>query len=104
MALKDRNALYFQAFLSFSTPSESAMILGCENHDACRMLTKAALTFFVRAAPTEDGLNRQEWKKVEKGAFALGHDDRHLQYRAVFHSDNGDRYPILDRVEIGLRR
>ena len=37
-------------------------------------------------------------------SFVLRPEDRCLQYRAVFHSDNGDRYPVLDRVEIALRR
>ena len=35
--------------------------------------------------------------------FALDPVDRCLQYRAVFVSDNGDRYPILDRVEIRVQ-
>jgi hypothetical protein len=41
---------------------------------------------------------------VDGGAFGLRLEDRCLQYRAVFRSDNGDRYPVLDRVEIALRR
>ena len=36
------------------------------------------------------------------GEVALLPGNRLLQYRATFTSDNGDRYPVLDRVEIRL--
>lgn len=61
------------------------------------------LEFFVRAAGTKESLARQAWTAVKNNAFALSPDHRCLQYRAVFHSDNGDRYPVLDKVEITLR-
>ncbi len=37
-----------------------------------------------------------------KQAFAIRPSDRCTQYRATFISDNGDRYPVLDRVAVGL--
>ncbi|MFV1968378.1 MAG: FG-GAP-like repeat-containing protein [Pirellulaceae bacterium] len=61
------------------------------------------LEFAVRSAQGEDLLDRQPWLPVSSGEFSLESGDRCLQYRAVFKSDNGDRYPILDRVRIDLR-
>jgi hypothetical protein len=58
----------------------------------------------VRAAPAADALSKAHWQQVEDGRFALAPEDRVVQYRAIFHSDNGDRYPVLDRVEIGLKK
>jgi hypothetical protein len=62
------------------------------------------LEFFVRAAGVKEALARQAWNPVKKNSFGLGPDQRCLQYRAVLHSDNGDRYPVLDKVEITLRK
>lgn len=62
------------------------------------------LTFEVRAAESREALLKEPWRAVKDGAIRLAAKDRCLQYRAVFHSDNGDRYPALDRVEIGLSR
>lgn len=61
------------------------------------------LTGMVRSAATKDALGKQTWRPVAEGAFTLAAEDRCMQYQAVFHSDNGDRYPVLERVEIGLR-
>ncbi len=61
------------------------------------------LTFTVRAAANETGLPRRPWRAVTDGRFALAPADRCLQYRATFESDNGDRYPVLDRVTVRLR-
>lgn len=66
--------------------------------------TGTKLTGMVRAAATQKDLEKQSWKPVTDGRFTVDVGDRCLQYQAVFHSDNGDRYPILQRVEIGLRR
>ena len=62
------------------------------------------LVFQVRAAPEKEALAKQKWEPIDEGRFALRSEDRCLQYRAIFHSDNGDRYPVLDRVAITLRR
>ena len=64
----------------------------------------ATLTFDIRSAATRKELAKQKWRALQEGNFVLGAADRCLQYRAVFRSTNGDRYPILDRVEIELRR
>ena len=60
------------------------------------------LAWDIRSSATRDGLSDTDWHNVEAGAFSLAADDRHLQYRARFLSDNGDRYPVLDRVETVL--
>ena len=64
--------------------------------------TGTRLAFDVRSAPGERELERAAWRTVEAGRFTLNAGDRVLQYRAMFHSDNGDRYPVLDRVELAL--
>ena len=60
------------------------------------------MVFAVRTARTANELQQGAWVVVEKGEFAVSPADRQLQYRAEFFSDNGDRYPTLDRVEIAL--
>ena len=58
------------------------------------------LEFFVRAAVDEKTLEEIPWQPLESGKFTLKDSDRTLQYKAIFKSDNGDRYPILDKVTI----
>ena len=66
----------------------------------------AKLGWSVRSAASPEGLEEQSWRAVDwdlGGAnFKLDSGDRALQYRARFESDNGDRYPILQRVELQL--
>ena len=54
----------------------------------------------VRSAKTEELLQERQWKTVESSGFRLQPDDRYLHYKATFISDNGDRFPVLDRVRI----
>ena len=58
------------------------------------------LTFLIRASPRSADLDGRAWRAVERGTFQLDEADRCLQYRVVFHSDNGDRFPVLDSVTI----
>ena len=64
------------------------------------------LRFEIRSAPASasKSLSSQPWRPVEKNRFRLDPLDRCLQYRAVFISDNGDRFPVLDRVILSLFR
>lgn len=62
------------------------------------------LGFQVRSAERKGTLGSQKWRPVDTNQFSLRPQDRCLQYRALFQSDNGDRYPVLDRVEVSLRR
>jgi hypothetical protein len=56
----------------------------------------------VRSAASPEELETSEWRAVQNDRFALQSRDRAMQYRAVFRSDNGDRYPTLEKVEISL--
>ncbi len=60
------------------------------------------LEISVRSASSEDELNNKKWKIVSDKTFTLNKEDRYLQYKANFVSDNGDRYPLLDSVKIVL--
>ena len=60
------------------------------------------LVFEARTAPDAGELSSQRWAPLQESTFNLQSGDRAFQYRAVFTSANGDRYPSLDRVEIDL--
>lgn len=60
------------------------------------------LSFVVRSAARTADLADQPWRDVSEGEFTLKPGDRVLQYAATFHSDNGDRYPVLHRVQVDL--
>ncbi len=64
---------------------------------------KASVELAVRSAPNEGILRRRDWRPVEDdGAFTLSGKDRAMQYRLTLVSENGDRYPIVDRVDVSL--
>ncbi len=60
------------------------------------------LLFEVRSAPDRARLSQADWRALDTDTATLSDVDRVLQYRARFKSDNGDRYPVLHRVEIGV--
>ena len=60
------------------------------------------MKFDARSAPTAAPLAGEVWQPVREGKFAMEPADRVLQYRAVFASDNGERYPVLRRVAVEL--
>jgi hypothetical protein len=60
------------------------------------------LIILARSAPDETALASESWTVVANDRITLRPDDRTLQYRAEFKSDNGDRYPVLDRIEFTL--
>ena len=60
------------------------------------------LHFAVRAATKPQELELMPWRDVTSKRFKLSPIDRCLQYRAIFKSDNGDRYPVLDRVRVSV--
>lgn len=62
------------------------------------------LAFEVRSARNAEILRNQPWRDVVEGSFTVDARDRVVQYRATFHSPNGDRFPTLKRVEIELTR
>jgi hypothetical protein len=58
------------------------------------------LKFVIRSGSEKDKLKDSPWQSVESGEFKLSETDRFFQYKATFISDNGDRFPMLDRVNI----
>jgi hypothetical protein len=62
----------------------------------------SSLAFAIRSATAESKLDHRPWHRVRSGEFQLDPTDRCLQYRALFKSANGDRYPVLDQVTISL--
>jgi hypothetical protein len=58
----------------------------------------------VRSATTEEELLDLEWTDVSaSGEFWVRDTDRIMQYKALFVSENGDRYPVLDKVTVSLK-
>ncbi len=58
------------------------------------------LKFVIRSGAEKDKLKENPWQTVESGEFKLSETDRFFQYKAMFISDNGDRFPMLDRVNL----
>ena len=87
---------------TFDDFSDGTLDASGQNIYVSRSGTK--LTIAVRSAATEESLTEKPWHTVESGVFRLNTNDCCLQYRATFVSDNGDRYPVLDRVNVTLNR
>lgn len=66
------------------------------------MPTNTRLDFEWRSAASPDQLAKQAWSPAIKGIIAMTPEHRYGQYRAVLISDNGDRYPVIRRVEVEL--
>lgn len=63
------------------------------------------LNFKIRSAVNRKELYEKEWIKIENAdQFQVSPKDRFMQYKAVFISDNGDRYPALDKVILNLNK
>ncbi len=60
------------------------------------------LVFLVRAAKLPQDLQSMPWRELKQGNFSLETSDRLVQYRALFQSDNGDRFPVLDQVSMHI--
>ena len=58
--------------------------------------------FYVRSAPDKAQLTAAPWTSFDNPTVSVAADHRTIQYRAVVSSDNGDRYPIIERVELKL--
>ena len=62
------------------------------------------MDFEIRSASDNKDIADAQWTKIDgSGQFELNSTDRFLQYRAVFISDNGDRFPLLDKVIVDLK-
>jgi hypothetical protein len=60
------------------------------------------LTMAVRSASTKEILHNKAWNTVSDGSFLINDEDRYLQYKVIFISENGDRYPVLNSVKIEM--
>lgn len=90
---------YDSAVLSWNAPVRRGRI-----EAAAEIPAGARLDLQIRSAPEAAVLKTADWQAVPKGAFTVGDRDRVLQYRALFVSPNGDRFPILDSVSISISR
>ena len=61
------------------------------------------LNFEVRSAASKSVLSQAVWQPVSSDHFKVNESNRCLQYRAVFISDNGDRYPVLNSVIVKVK-
>jgi hypothetical protein len=65
----------------------------------------AHLKFEIRCSAGKKELAGENWVKTDNsGRFKVDPEDRFLQYKAVFISDNGDRYPVLDKVVLSVNK
>jgi len=63
------------------------------------------LIFDIRSSASITGLADMNWIRIsDSGMFELLQNARYMEYRAVFISDNGDRFPVLDKVIIELTK
>ena len=66
---------------------------------------KTLLVLEIRAASDRKELFRTNWIQIDdSGNFGVASENRFLQYRAVLISDNGDRFPVIDKVLISLNK
>jgi hypothetical protein len=63
------------------------------------------LTFEIRTATKKGVLEEEKWTPLDgSGVFGFNSTKKFLQYRAVLISDNGDRFPVIDKVVIELNK
>jgi hypothetical protein len=63
----------------------------------------ATLEFALRKAPTREALEKAEWQAIRGRSFALGAQHKYIQYKAIFTSPQGDRFPVLDSVRVTFK-
>lgn len=62
----------------------------------------SSLEFMVRQSKFREGLDGEKWQKIATDEFDVS-GNRYIQYQALLISDNGDRFPTIDRVTIELK-
>ena len=93
----DRSWQQFYASSIFTLEKSSAS--GSLNYTA-EVPEGTKLKFYIRSGADKGKLRKNPWRSVDSGAFKFENTDRYFQYKAVFISDNGDRFPMLDRVNL----
>ena len=64
----------------------------------------AKLLVMVRSAATKSTIGQAAWQEVDSGTFKLDKRDRFMQYKLTLQSDDGDNYPVIDRVSIKINK
>lgn len=64
----------------------------------------AKLLVMVRSSRTKDAIDQASWQEADSGGFNLDKRDRFMQYKLILQSNDGDNYPIIDRVSIKLEK
>src|SRR5690606_17492908 len=62
----------------------------------------AKLEVYIRSSPFKETLTEAPWRLIS-GELEISKNDRFLQYRYIFKSENGDAYPILKSVSVNLK-
>ena len=64
--------------------------------------TGSSLKAQVRSAANSGALENASWRPVNENRLALARKDRVLQYRLMLHSQYGDLYPSVERVQVNI--
>ena len=92
---------YQHAFTSRVLAWEAPTVSGTIRAKAT-LPTGTRLELAVRTAESAGALGDQSWIPVHGGEFSIPVEHRRAQYRATLVSDNGDRYPVVSRIEVEL--
>ncbi len=83
---------YESSTFTWTSPAARAMIAAeADIPEGCTLALEA------RSAPSPKELESQRWRPMKGDLIDLPSADRAMQYRAVFQSTNGDRFPTLNR-------
>ncbi len=63
---------------------------------------ESSLEFMVRQSKSKEGLNNASWEKITADEFDVK-GSRYIQYQALLTSDNGDQFPVIDKVTVELK-
>ncbi|WP_332456354.1 FG-GAP repeat domain-containing protein [Petrimonas sp.] len=97
------NRKYEHAYISSEKEWKSPSTKGKIEVDA-KIPENAKLSVKVRSAYTKSAIENAEWQKTDSGNFKLDKRDRFMQYKLILKSDNGDTYPIIDKVSININK
>ena len=99
-------------FEYLSVPYESGELRGERIEWTGETPAGSSLRFQVRSAPTREGLEKAPWRgtngpgsefRASRARLTTGAGDRWVQYRALFLSDYGARWPVLTGVRLVFR-
>ena len=59
---------------------------------------KSNLLVFVRTANNKNIIEEEDWLEVNSNTFTIDKEDRCFQYKLIFQSNNGNDFPIVNKV------